>query len=99
MKQSCVKIKFHFIMVKASHHNTYVSIKSVKSYSNHYLVGLQTFTTGGGMHGLFSLFAGLERILRRFSVFAEEPLNRAVQDSRRLSHDPPTSIQHSVNLI
>ena len=25
------------------------------------------------MHGLFSLFAGLERILRRFSVFAEEP--------------------------
>ena len=25
------------------------------------------------MHGLFSLFAGPERILRRFSVFAEEP--------------------------
>ena len=25
------------------------------------------------MHGLFSLFAGSEQILRRFSVFAEEP--------------------------
>ena len=25
------------------------------------------------LHGLFSLLAGLERILRRFSVFAEEP--------------------------
>ena len=25
------------------------------------------------MHGLFSLFAGPERILKRFSIFAEEP--------------------------
>ena len=53
MQQSRVKIKFHFIMVKASHNNTYANIKSVKSYSNRYLVGLQTFTMGGGMHGLF----------------------------------------------
>ena len=44
-----------------------------------------------------SLFADPEQILRRFSVFAEEPrkstitaLNRAVQYLRRLSQDPPT---------
>ena len=41
-------------MVKVSHNNVNVVIRiCVKSYSNHYLVGLRTFTMGGGMHGLF----------------------------------------------
>ena len=66
MQQSRVKIKFHFIMVKASHNNTYVNIKSVKSYSNRYLVGLQTFTMGEECTVSLSLFAGSEQILRRF---------------------------------
>ena len=52
MQQSRVKIKFYFIMVKVSHNNVNIVIR-IKSYSNHYLVGLRTFTTGGGMHGLF----------------------------------------------
>ena len=55
MQQSRVKIKFHFIMVKVSHNNVNVviSVSVLKSYSNCYLLGLRTFTTGGGMHGLF----------------------------------------------
>ena len=42
-------------MVKVSHNNVNVVIRVsvLKSYSNRYLVGLRTFTTGGGMHGLF----------------------------------------------
>ena len=78
MQQSRVKIKFHFIMVKVSHNNVNVIIVIIriavlKVTSTAVFVGLRTFTTGVGMHGLFSLFAGSERILRRFSVFAEEP--------------------------
>ena len=74
MQQSRVKIKFHFIMVKVSHNNVNViiHIAVLKVTSTVVFVGLRTFTTGGGMHGLFSLFAGPERILRRFSVFTEE---------------------------
>ena len=55
MQQSRVKIKFHFIMVKVSHNNVNVVIRVsvLKSYSNRYLVGLRTFTMGGGMLGLF----------------------------------------------
>ena len=44
-------------MVKVSHNNVNINVvirvSVLKSYSNHYLVGLRTFTTGGGMHGLF----------------------------------------------
>ena len=41
-------------MVKVSHNNVDVVIcVCVKSYFNHCFVGLQTFTMGGGMHGLF----------------------------------------------
>ena len=55
MQQSRVKIKFHFIKVKVSHNNVNVVIhvSVLRSYSNLYLVGLRTFTTGGGMHGHF----------------------------------------------
>ena len=62
-------------MVKASHNNVNVIIRIavLKVTSTVVFVGLRTFTTGGGMHGLFSLFAGPERILRRFSVITEEP--------------------------
>ena len=42
-------------MVKVSHNNVNVVVRVsvLKSYSNRYLVGLRTFTMGGGMHGLF----------------------------------------------
>ena len=61
-------------MVKVSHNNVNViCIAVLKVTSTVVFVGLRTFTTGGGMHGLFSLLAGPERILRRFYVFAEEP--------------------------
>ena len=55
MQQSRVKIKFHFIMVKVSHNNVNVVIRVsvLKVTSTIVFVGLQTFTTGGGMHGLF----------------------------------------------
>ena len=55
MQQSRVKIKFHFIMVKVSHNNVNViiHIAVLKVTSTVVFVGLQTFTTGGGMHGLF----------------------------------------------
>ena len=55
MQQSHVKIKFHFIMVKASHNNVNViiCIAVLKVTSTVVFVGLQTFTTGGGMHSLF----------------------------------------------
>ena len=54
-QQSRVKIKFHFIMVKVSHNNVGVVIRVsvLKVTSTIVLVGLRTFTTGGGMHGLF----------------------------------------------
>ena len=76
--KSCKNQKFHSIIVKvfqASHNNVNVVIRIsvLKVTPTIVFVGLQTFTMGGGMHGLFSLFAGPERILRRFSVFAEEP--------------------------
>ena len=62
-------------MVKVSHNNANVVIRisALKVTSTVVFVGLRTFTTGGGMHGLFSLLAGPEQILRRFYVFAEEP--------------------------
>ena len=55
MQQSHVKIKFHFIMVKASHNNVNVifRIAVLKVTSTVVFVGLRTFTMGGGMHGLF----------------------------------------------
>ena len=55
MQQSHVKIKFHFIMVKVSHNNVNVIIRIavLKVTSTVVFVGLQTFTMGGGMHGLF----------------------------------------------
>ena len=54
-QQSRVKIKFHFIMVKVSHNNVGVVIRVsvLKVTSTVVFVGLQTFTMGGGMHGLF----------------------------------------------
>ena len=62
-------------MVKVSHNNVNVIIHIVvlKVTSTVVFVGLQTFTMGGGMHSLFSLLVGPERILKRFYVFAEEP--------------------------
>ena len=60
MQQSRIKIKihvFHVIRVKDSHNNVNVVIRVsvLESYFNHTIVfvGLRTFTTGGGMHGLF----------------------------------------------
>ena len=55
MQQSRVKIKFHFIMVKVSHNNVgvVIHVPVLKVTSTIVLVGLQTFTMGGGMHGLF----------------------------------------------
>ena len=70
MQQSRVKIKFHFIMVKASHNNVNVIIRIavLKVTSTVVLVGLQTFTTGGGMHGVFKSIcrsgANPEKVLR-----------------------------------
>ena len=54
-QQSHVKIKFHFIMVKVSHNNVGVVIRVsvLKVTSTIVLVGLRTFTMGGGMHSLF----------------------------------------------
>ena len=55
MQQSHVKIKFHFIMVKASHNNVNVIIRIavLKVTSTVVFLGLRTFTMEGGMHGLF----------------------------------------------
>ena len=55
MQHSRVKIKFHFIMVKASHNNVNVIIRIavLKVTSTVVFVGLRTFTIRGGMHGLF----------------------------------------------
>ena len=70
MQQSRVKIKFHFIMVKASHNNVNVKIRIavLKVTSTVIFVGLRTFTTGGGMHSLFKSIcrsgANLEKVLR-----------------------------------
>ena len=62
---------------KASHNSTYVNVIAyvtmLKVTPTIVLVGLQTFTTGEECMVSLSLFAGPERILRRFSVFAEEP--------------------------
>ena len=51
-------------MVQASHNivKVIICIAVLKVTSTIVFVGLRTFTTGGGMHGLFSLLAGLERI-------------------------------------
>ena len=50
-------------MVKVSHNNVNINVvihvSVLKSYSNRYLVGLQTFTMGGGMHGLFKCICRL----------------------------------------
>ena len=55
MQQCRVKIKFHFIMVKVSHNNVgvVIHVSVLKVTSPVVFVGLRTFTTGGGMHGLF----------------------------------------------
>ena len=68
-------------MVKASHNNVNVIIRIavLKVTSTVVFLGLRTFTTGEEF-SLFSLFAGPERILRRFSVFAEEPRKSNITD-------------------
>ena len=45
-------------MVKVSHNNVDVVIRVsvLKVTSTIVFVGLQTFTTGGGMHGLFQVY-------------------------------------------
>ena len=48
-------------------------IAVLKVTSTVVFVGLRTFTAGEECTVSLSLFAGPERILRRFSVFAEEP--------------------------
>ena len=50
MQQGRVKILF---MVKVSHNNVVIRVFVLKVTSTIVLVGLQTFTTGGGMHGPF----------------------------------------------
>ena len=57
-------------MAKASHNNVNVIIRIavLKVTSTIVFVGLRTFTRGGGMHGLFSLFcrsgANPEKVFR-----------------------------------
>ena len=57
-------------MVKVSHNNVNVVIRIsvLKVTSTVVFVGLQTFTMGGGMHGLFKSIcrsrANLEKVLR-----------------------------------
>ena len=57
-------------MVKVSHNNVKVAIRIsvLKVTSTVVFVGLQTFTTGGGMHHLFKSIcrsgANLEKVLR-----------------------------------
>ena len=87
MQQSRVKIKVHFIMVKVSHNNVNVVIRIslLKSYSNRYLVGLRTFTTGEECTVSLSVFAGSERIPRRFSIFAEDPCKSTITTSEPCS--------------
>ena len=57
-------------MVEASHNNVNVIIRIavLKATSTVVFVGLRTFTTGGGMHGLFKSIcrsgANLEKVLR-----------------------------------
>ena len=62
-------------MVKVSHNNVNVIIRIavLKVTSTIVFVGLQTFTTGEEWTVCLSVFAGSEQILRRFSIFAEEP--------------------------
>ena len=62
-------------MVKVSHNNVdvVICVSVLKVTSTIVFVGLRTFTTGEECTVSLSLFAGPERILRRFSVFAEEP--------------------------
>ena len=66
-----------FVYFKVSHSNAYVKVIGyvdvLKVTSTVVFVGLQTFAMGEECTVSLSLFAGPERILRRFSVFAEEP--------------------------
>ena len=45
--------KFYKFYYKSFSQQYICKFNSVKSYFNRYLVGLRTFTMGGGMHGLF----------------------------------------------
>ena len=55
-------------MVKVSHNNVVIHMFVLKVTSTIVLVGLQTFTTGGGMHGPFKFIcrsgANPEKTLR-----------------------------------
>ena len=75
-------------MVKVSHNNVSVVIhvSVLKVTSTIVFVGLQTFTMGGGMHSVsLSVFAGSERIPRRFSIFTEDPCKSTITTSELCS--------------
>ena len=58
----------------------------VKSYFNHCFCRLTNFyNRGRNARSLSSLFAGLERILRRFYIFTEEPCKSTITTSKLCS--------------
>ena len=68
-------------MVKVSHNNVDVvnRVSVLKSYFNHCFCRFTNFYNGGrNARSLLSLFAGPERIWRRFYVFAEEPCKSTI---------------------
>ena len=74
-------------MVKVSHNNVDVVIRVfvLKVTSTIVFVGLRTFTMGEECMVSLSLFADLERILRRLYVFVEEPCKSTTTTSEPCS--------------
>ena len=74
-------------MVKVSQNNVGVVIRVsvLKVTSTVVFVGLRTFTMGEECTVSLSVFAGLERIPRRFSIFAEDPCKSTITTSEPCS--------------
>ena len=93
------------IIVKVSHNNVDVVIcVCVKSYFNRCFCRFTNFYNGGrNARSLSSLFAGPERILRRFYVFAEEPRKSTITTSEPCSpvfkEAQPRPSEQSISLI